>query len=309
MLAQLVIAIQPNIQPTLQFVRVTPPSGPLPSGSSFLVNVVPAGNGGLFQLGATVSGAVNGIYSTLDTNLAVQAFIPSTTVPGQQVSIAAQAADGLGQSTGPQVLTLPISDGTPPSLTVVSPLDQAQVVPNQPLSITVIVADNSSNVTLGLSVTGAVTSVQSVPVTLTPNTLTTNILIVPIPIEPTNGGPIVAIVTATDAASNITSITRVFWLPGTQTTVTWDRQALGQTLLCTNGSGSYVWPNNNNWSQSAIFGDPCGIGANVEIAPSNWSTTNYPNATNLDVVLGSLGGAPANLDVSVSIHSLTIQTD
>jgi hypothetical protein len=307
--AQLVIAVQTNTPPAIQFGRVSPASGPVPSGSSFIVDVNASGNSNLFHITATVSGALSGNFAGDGTTLRVQGTVPPTALAGQLVEITAQAVDGLGQSTGPQVLNLPVSDGTPPTLAILSPPDNAQLTPGQPAPISVLVADNSSNVTLGLSITGIVSATQSAPVALTPNTPATNVFTVALPAAPADGSPLTAIVTATDAAHNVTTLVQVFWLPGTQTTVVWERQALGQTFNCTNGGGSYSWPNNNNWSQSAQFGDPCHYGVDVETVPSNWSTTNYPNDPNLDVILGSLGGAPANLDVSVTLHSLTIQNN
>ncbi len=89
-------------------------------------------------------------------------------------------------------------------------------------------------------------------------------------------------------------------------TVVWDRQALGQTNYCHNGTPWY-WPNNNYWSQSQVMGDPCSEGA-VVTQPSNWSTTNYPDGANYDVILGSMGGAPADLDLQVTLNSLTFQS-
>src|SRR5258708_36619136 len=82
-------------------------------------------------------------------------------------------------------------------------------------------------------------------------------------------------------------------------TVTWNRQAFGQTNTCLNNGNQYFWPNNNNWSQSAVFGDPCGTGQSLEVEPSNWSTLNPPtNSTDSVVVGGS-----ANLDQQVTINS------
>ncbi len=307
---QLVINVQPNVPPSIQFVRVSPASGPIPSGSAFEVDVIASGNSNLFQITASVGGAVSAAnFGTNGSTLRVQGLAPATALAGQQVQITAQAVDGIGQSTGPQLLNLPVSDGTLPSLVVLSPPENTQLIPGQPLPLTVLVADNSSNVTIGLSITGAVTATQSVPLALTPNLPRTNLFTVPLPGEPSNGSPVIATITATDAANNSTTLARIFWLPGTDTTVTWNRQALGQTVNCTNGGSSYTWPNDNNWSQSVVLGSPCGAGPLVAIQPSNWSTTNYPDATNLDVILGGLGGAPANLDVSVALHSLTIQSD
>ncbi len=203
-----------------------------------------------------------------------------------------------------------VSDGTPPILDVLSPAPNAQLIPGSAVPVTILVQDNSSNVTLEATLTRAVsTNTQSIAVTLTPNTPATNVILFPLPSQPTNGSPVFATIVATDHAGNATTVTTIFWLPGTQTTVTWDRQALGQILDCSNGPGTYTWPNDSNWSQSVVLGTPCGPGAEVPVQPSNWSTTNYPNGTNLDVILGGLGGAPANLDVSVALHSVTIQSN
>ena len=92
-------------------------------------------------------------------------------------------------------------------------------------------------------------------------------------------------------------------------TVLWHRQALGQSWVCPIRGTTWNWPNNNNWSQAQIIGDPCSEGASVIEQPSNWSSTNYPNGLTYDVVLGSWGGAPANLNLGVTVNSLTIQSD
>jgi hypothetical protein len=97
-----------------------------------------------------------------------------------------------------------------------------------------------------------------------------------------------------------------------QAQVTWDRQALGQLkgeCIPGNKLTDWYWPNNNNWSQSVVFSDVCSTGTKVETQPSNWSTAAYPNGAGIDVILGSLGGAPVNLDVVVILHSLTLQSD
>ena len=310
LVAQLVITITPNVPPSIQFNRITPVSGPIPSGSSFTVVANASGNSGMFNITGTIAGAANGgNFSIFGTSLSMSGFVPATAVAGQPVRITAQAVDGLGQGTGPQVLNIPTSDGTPPALTLLSPPANAQLTPNGPLPLVLQIADNSSEVKLRLTTVGFFMATQTVTVPLTPNLATTNTVNFPLPDEPTNGSPLTVLITATDDAGNVTSTSQVFWLPGTQTTVIWERQALGQSFTCTNGGATYTWPNNNNWSQSAVFGDPCGDGDSVLIQPSNWSTTNYPNATNLDVIMGGIGGSQAFLDVSVDLHSLTLATN
>jgi hypothetical protein len=94
------------------------------------------------------------------------------------------------------------------------------------------------------------------------------------------------------------------------TTVTWHRQAFGQTIECPGRPGVYFgWPNNNNWSQSLVIGDPCSEGDSLVTQPSNWSIPTAPNGINYNVILGSQGGAPANLDMSVTLNQLVIQPD
>jgi hypothetical protein len=309
LLSQLIITVQTNVLPSVHFTRVSPTTGPVPSGSSFIVDVNASGNSNLFHITASLGGVASGTFAADGLTLRVQGTVPATATAGQQVQITAQAVDGLGQSSGSQILSLPVSDGTRPGLALLSPAENAQLTPNQPLDLAVLLSDNSSSVTLGLSITGAVSTTKTVPVTLTPNTPATNVLVISLPNEPTNGSPLYATLTATDLTGNKTVLSSIFWLPGTQTTVVWERQALGQTFNCPSGPGSYTWPNNNNWSQAAVFGDPCGFGTNVAVSPSNWSTTNYPNDTGLDIVLGSVGGASVLLDTAVSLHSLTIQSD
>jgi hypothetical protein len=94
--------------------------------------------------------------------------------------------------------------------------------------------------------------------------------------------------------------------PGTM--VVWDRNARGQTNPCPAG-GVYFWPNNYKWSQSDVWGKPCAEYGLLRTQPSNWTTTNYPDGPSYDVILGNSGGAPTYLDVSATLHSLTILPD
>jgi hypothetical protein len=93
-------------------------------------------------------------------------------------------------------------------------------------------------------------------------------------------------------------------------TVSWERKAFGQQFSCFHSGTQEFgnWPNNANWSQSETFSDPCSNGTQIETAPSNWTTPNYPNGAGIDVVLGNAGAAGTNLDLQVTLHSLTIQS-
>jgi hypothetical protein len=99
-------------------------------------------------------------------------------------------------------------------------------------------------------------------------------------------------------------------------TVFWERKAHGEpyVVYCPPPDPSPTtnnWPNNNNWSQEEHWGVFC-TPPNTnwyETQPSNWSTPKYPNGPTYDVILGSIGGGPTYLDVSVTLNSLTILPD
>jgi hypothetical protein len=83
--------------------------------------------------------------------------------------------------------------------------------------------------------------------------------------------------------------------------VTWDRQAFGQQQTDPCGN-IFNWPNNNDWSQQEVDATACN--QTYVLQPSNWSTSTYPNGAGVDVILGA--PAPTNLDLQVTLHSLTV---
>jgi fibronectin-binding autotransporter adhesin len=90
-------------------------------------------------------------------------------------------------------------------------------------------------------------------------------------------------------------------------TATWEWKAQGQTGLYPHwnpyiGWQYTTWPNNTNWSQQEVWGDPYSDGEWLMVQPSNWSTPNYPTSGN--VVINS--GPKVNCDVQVNINSMII---
>ncbi|HVV70343.1 MAG TPA: hypothetical protein VHI52_02410, partial [Verrucomicrobiae bacterium] len=220
--------------PTLEFIRVSPTAGPVPSGSSFSVRISATGGNGIASFSANLSGAVtNGPFTTLGTTLLVQGQVPTTAVLGQQIRITSEAVDALGRSSGLQLYTLDVSDGTVPEVTILGPPQDARLDPSLPLGLTVLASDNSTNVNLTLGLSGSLISTQHVTVTLSPNTLVTNLLIAPLSNAFASGGLLTATVIASDGAGNAASAIRNFFLPPLATSVvTWERQAFGQTFSC-----------------------------------------------------------------------------
>jgi hypothetical protein len=111
-----------NEPPTIQFTRVSPASGPVPSGAFVAVDVTATDDSAIGELKAIVAGLGTGDLATTNaTRLRVQGFVSESAGPGSQVQIFAEAIDDIGQSSGQQVFTLDISDGTAPTVAITSP--------------------------------------------------------------------------------------------------------------------------------------------------------------------------------------------
>ncbi|MGO9201638.1 MAG: LamG-like jellyroll fold domain-containing protein [Limisphaerales bacterium] len=211
---QLVITVVPPAPPTVQFTLVSPTNPPVPSGSTLVVAVTASSDTAISNLTAIIAGPASGaVVSTNGASLLVQGVVSNTAVAGQQVKVLAQATDILGLSGSEQTFDVLVSDGTPPTLSILSPASNAVVSVAQPLSLQVSVSDNSSNVTLGLTLSGAITATQSVALALTPNTPLTNLFTVSLAGAPSEGQTFTALVVATDASSNQAAVTRTFRLP------------------------------------------------------------------------------------------------
>lgn len=91
-------------------------------------------------------------------------------------------------------------------------------------------------------------------------------------------------------------------------TVSWNRQALGQTRTYPCSPGTFTWPDNNNWSQQEVIAmdNGCNPAQPYVAQPSNWSTTTFPNGIGTDVIL-TAATAPTNVNVQATLTSLTVQ--
>lgn len=103
-------------------------------------------------------------------------------------------------------------------------------------------------------------------------------------------------------------------VPAHAETFTWNRQAYGQPyLICPTDWGTYstnYWPNSARWSQVLHSGSNCeGVTNSVISEPSNWIpvSTNYPNGSDVDVILGP--PAQTLVDVPVTLNRLTVAPD
>jgi len=211
---QLVITVAPPKPPAVQFTLVSPTNPPVPSGSALVVAVSASGDAAISNLTAVIAGPASGaVVSTNGSSLLVEGVVSNTAVAGQQVQVLAQATDVLGVSSGEQPFDVLVSDGTPPALALLSPTNGAVIPAGPSFGLAVQVSDNSSNVTLSLTLSGGITATQGVALALTPNTPITNVFTVSLAGAPTGGQTVTAVVVATDAATNQTTVTRTFRLP------------------------------------------------------------------------------------------------
>ena len=107
--ASLQITVEPGTPPTVQITRVSPPSGPVPSGSNLVVTTLATAESAVAQISTIVGGAATGslVVSNFSvvplpaTNTAVlnaQGPVPPTAIAGQLVVVSAQATDNAGLS-------------------------------------------------------------------------------------------------------------------------------------------------------------------------------------------------------------------
>jgi hypothetical protein len=244
-LAELPITVQANQPPQIAFEQLQPASGPVLTGSSFTVRVTGTDDGAVTELRAAASGAaVRALQTTNGSPVLVTAVVPANAVPGSKVTVFASAKDNSGTSSGEQTFELTVADGTQPTVSIVSPADNA-VIDAQQLTLEVASSDNGGAHELVATLTGAATGSQTTQVQVAPNTSKTTTFTFDISSVPPNGGSFTATVTATDPAGRTRSISRNFTVP--------DRQGpvfQGFDVFSNGGSAdpASLW-NNEIWSR------------------------------------------------------------
>ncbi len=161
-LAELPVSVSVNQPPSVAFTQLAPPSGAVPSGSAFSVRVSGADDLSLASLKAAASGAVSvPLVTSSGAAITIAATVPAGAGPGTSVVVFGEAIDGNGQSSGEQSLAIPVSDGTPPAVSIASPAGGAAIAAGAPLPIEVAGADNFGVTRFELEAEGAVTATRS----------------------------------------------------------------------------------------------------------------------------------------------------
>jgi hypothetical protein len=110
-------------------------------------------------------------------------------------------------------------------------------------------------------------------------------------------------------SANIINETRAAGVAMLGGPVSWNRQAFGQVRAFPCSSGTFNWPDNNNWSQSEVINNDngCNPPQPYVAQPSNWTTANAPNGSDADVILTAATG-PTNVNVQATLNSLTVES-
>ncbi len=214
-IAELPIAITANQAPGVAFTRLAPVSGAVPSGSALSVRVSGNDDIGVATLKAAAGGAANvPLVTSGGAAITLSIPVPAATGPGANVLVLGEAIDGNGQSSGEQLLSVAVSDGTAPSVAFTAPA-AGQIAAGTPLAVAVAGNDNFGVVRFELSAEGAVTTAQQIEVVATPGAATANFS-VPIPAGLANGETFTLRVRAFDAAGNSAEAQREMRTPDTR---------------------------------------------------------------------------------------------
>jgi phage baseplate assembly protein gpV len=214
--AEFTVNVLANQPPQVVFERITPATGPVPSGGGFSVRVSASDDGGIADLRAAATGAaVVPLRTSTGAPILIQGFLPATAVPGTQVTILASATDTSGESSGGKSLAIEVSDGSPPVLAVASPASGASISPGA-FTLEVDWRDNSGAATLAVALSGGAIASQSREVAAAPNTNAREAFNFDLSELSPTGGTFTATMTATDGAGFSSIATRTFTIPDTK---------------------------------------------------------------------------------------------
>jgi hypothetical protein len=200
-LAELTVNVLPNTPPVITLTRLSPLTGPVATGSAVSVRLSAADDSGVVELKAAMTGAAAAALKTSGgADITLSGFVKSTAGPADVITILAQATDTSGTSTGEQTFTIPIRDGSPPSLVLDGSAPASPFAPGSTVSIPVRGRDNFGVTRYTLEASGAFVASGEVLVDPVANDdLRTLELAVPLD-APVTGAPFTLVINAHDAA-------------------------------------------------------------------------------------------------------------
>jgi hypothetical protein len=200
-LAELTVNVLPNTPPVITLTRLSPLTGPVATGSAVSVRLSAQDDSGVVEFKAAMTGAATAALKTSGgADITLSGFVKSTAGAADVITILAQATDTSGTGTGEQIFTIPIRDGSPPSLVLDGGVPTSPFAPGSTISIPVRGRDNFGVTRYTLSASGAFAASGEVLVDPAakddPRTLQ---LAVPLD-APVTGAPFTLVLGAEDAA-------------------------------------------------------------------------------------------------------------
>ena len=200
-LAELSVSVFPNTPPVITLTRLSPFTGPVATGSTVSVRLSAADDSGITELKATMTGAATAaLKTTTGAAITLVGVVKSTAGAADAITILAQATDTSGVGTGEQTFTLPIRDGTAPTLALDGAVSTGGFAPGAVVNIPVRGRDNFGVTRYTLAASGAVTGTAEILVdpaaTNDPRTLTFTLP----GVAPVTGAAFTVTIRAEDAA-------------------------------------------------------------------------------------------------------------
>ncbi len=215
--AELMIDVLSNQPPLVTFTKLSPTTATVGSGETLSMKVEGIDDGGVSDLRAAISGAmVVPLQTSTGAALTLQGLVPANAVPGTRVDVVALAIDNSGASSGEKKQQIEVHDATPPSLTLVSPVENTRLTAGAPLVLALDWADNSGASSLAVTLTGDFAATQTRAVGASPNTQTRESFTFDVSTAPLAGGVVTATVRVTDAAGLFATRARTFRLADTR---------------------------------------------------------------------------------------------
>lgn len=199
-LASLPLTITANQPPGIVFTQLLPAGDTVPTGTDVAIRVSAVDDSAVAELRASLGGAlVIPLRTSSGSPLVLSGTVPANAGPSS-ITAFATALDNSGLSSGPKTFSLPVSDGTPPSVAITAPAVSTKFTAGQKLSLAVQAADNFGVTEVEVRVGGGFTSTSQVAVDPVPGT-NDLALAVPIPAAiPNDGRSFIVTVKAKDAA-------------------------------------------------------------------------------------------------------------
>jgi hypothetical protein len=155
--AELPIDVVPNQPPQVTLSRVAPADGPVPSGSTLVVEVSASDDAGVAELRAVASGAGSfPLTVTGGAPIQVSVPVPASAGAGAAVTLRAEAIDTSGASSGEQALVVPVADGVAPAVAIASPAPGTTVDAGAGFEVVVDASDAFGVASIELAAAGPV---------------------------------------------------------------------------------------------------------------------------------------------------------